>query len=153
MTPHATVNVMDKGIRNHADQQHQELIFVSPKGREKISDLGRNRSHALRIRSPLLYRLSYKARREKGVGISGQIGSVQGKYQLVLAVDQRRVLLNHPSHWFLSCILLILLWAKLIWALNYWTRRVVHICDVKDTCVNRGKCKNKETFGHLKKMP
>ena len=76
--PYTTVNMMIDELETIADQQHQGL--TNPRTKEKISDLGGNRTHDLRIRSPLLYRLSYEARREQAVGISGQIGSTQAKY-------------------------------------------------------------------------
>ena len=43
-------------------------ISIEPTIREKNSDQGGNWTHDLRIRSPLLYRLSYKVRREEAVG-------------------------------------------------------------------------------------
>ena len=48
------------------DTQSRVCIYTDPGG---------NWTHDLRIRSPLLYRLSYKTRQEQAVGVWGQIGS------------------------------------------------------------------------------
>ena len=54
---------------------HMNHVSVSPtdgngptQGHKKNSDQGGNWTHDLRVRSPLLYRLSYKVRREQVVG-------------------------------------------------------------------------------------
>ena len=55
-------------------------FLCNTQGQRKISDPGGNRTHNLQIRSPFLYRLSYKARREQAMGVWGQIGLAQAKY-------------------------------------------------------------------------
>ena len=67
--------MMEGGLRTFANQQHHQLFLcVKDKDREKSLTWVGIEDHALKFRSPLLYRLSYKARRGQAVGILGQLG-------------------------------------------------------------------------------